>query len=123
MKKFLILILSAFSFFSCDSDNAEELTPVEEEKPPTDPVNAKVTYEKNIVPILEGDCFNCHGDPLKNRAPVGTKWTTFENVKNNIQKIKNRINNADNPMPPGRLISQSNRDKFDQWIEDGLLEK
>ena len=129
MKKFLILISAIFFAFSCDSDNAEELQPVEAEPETeqptttTDPVNAKITYEKDIVLILRGDCFNCHNDPVRNGAPGGTEWTTFENVKNNANIIRARINSMSNPMPPNRLITQSARDKFDQWIEDGLLEK
>ena len=129
MKKFLILISAIFFAFSCDSDNAEELQPVEAEPETeqptttTDPVNAKVTYENDIVPILVGDCLRCHGEQVSSGAPPGTEWTTFENVKSNANLIRARINSMSNPMPPGRLIAQSARNKFDQWIEDGLLEK
>lgn len=80
-----------------------------------------VTYVEDVQPILLYDCYNCHGEELKNGAPI--QLTTYEQVKTNINLINSRINNVNNPMPRSGLLAQRDRDVIAKWIEGGLVEK
>ena len=103
--------------FNCSSDSNDDLAPKEEE---IDPDPTAITYDANIKSIFSSNCTNCHGSQPTNGAP--TSYTTYTQVKNSIDKIINRINNASNPMPQSGLMSQSLRDDIQQWKDDGLLE-
>ena len=80
------------------------------------------TYNDDIAPIIMSNCLNCHGATPSNGAP--SSFNTYNLVKTGVQSgnILNRINNTTNPMPPNGLMSQSNRDIIQQWLDDGLLE-
>ncbi len=116
MKKIILgaLILGAFTFTSCGSDD--------EATPPSTPPNSNITYDGNVESIIASNCLGCHGNPTSNGAP--SSFNTYSLVKTGVQSgnILNRINNTTNPMPPNGLMSQSNRDIIQQWLDDGLLE-
>jgi hypothetical protein len=50
--------------------------------------------------------------------------TTYSEVKSAVQNrgLINSINNATNPMPQSGLMSQTNRESVQKWVDDGLLE-
>lgn len=102
--------------FNCSSSSGDDLN----NDPDPDPDPTAVTYNNTVQSIISGNCLNCHGSPTANGAP--TSYTTFTQVKNGIDGIINRINNASNPMPQSGLMSQENRDLIQQWKDDGLLE-
>lgn len=103
--------------FNCSSDSSDDLTPT----PDPDPI-AKVTYVGNVKAIIDGNCTTCHGTTPTNGAPPSSSFTNYNEVKNRVDAIISRTNNASNPMPPTGLMSQNLRDIIQQWKTDGLLE-
>ena len=69
---------------------------------------------------MSGNCTSCHGSPTSNGAP--TSYTTYNQVRNDVDKIISRINNASNPMPQNGLMPLATRQLIQQWKDDGLLE-
>ena len=149
MKKISILILF-FTLISCGSDDSNDSVPVEkekemgaemedqketpvvtkpviedkeEEKPPVveESPELKITYDKDIAPLISSRCFRCHNDPTANGAPRSTAWVNFDVVKRNASAISFRVGNG--TMPPSAGLIQSERNLIDQWIKDGTLEK
>ncbi|WP_052143741.1 hypothetical protein [Wocania ichthyoenteri] len=109
-----LIYVSAISLLllNCSGDS-DEVTP------PT-PTPATITYNNTVKNIMSGNCTSCHGTPTTNGAPVS--FTTFSQVKTDVDKIITRINSTTNPMPPSGLMGQSNRDLIQKWKDDGLLE-
>lgn len=118
--KNLILAFTTITFIvSCSNSSGDDLS----ETPDPDPnPTTKITYNANIKSILSNNCTNCHGNPTTNGAPMSL--ITYTQVVNAIQNrgLINRINSTTNPMPQSGLMSKENRDLFQQWIDDGLLE-
>lgn len=115
-------LISVFALFvmlyNCSSSD-DETTPTPTPNPnPT----GKITYNGNIKSIMSSFCTSCHGSPTTNGAPMSL--TTYSQVKSAVENrgLVNRINSTTNPMPQSGLMSQSNRDLIQQWIDDGLLE-
>lgn len=118
--KNLILCFSIIGLlFSCSSDSSDDLTPTPDPDP--DP-SVKITYNGDIKSIMTGNCTSCHGTTLSNGAPMAL--TTYAQVVNAVQNrgLVARINSTANPMPVSGLMSQTNRNLVQQWIDDGLLE-
>ncbi|MDG1728625.1 MAG: hypothetical protein P8K68_12630 [Algibacter sp.] len=114
LRKFVYLLL-ALLVFNCSSDSSDDVQEQEEENQ-----NSAVTYNNTVRAIISNNCTNCHGNPTANGAP--TSYTTYTQVRNGIDNIISRINNASNPMPQNGLMTQSLRDDIQQWKDDGLLE-
>ncbi len=142
------MLILFFTLISCGSDDSNDSIPVEkekevevedqketpvvtnpviedkeEEKPPVveESSGPKVTYDKDIAPLISSRCFRCHNDPTANGAPRSTAWVDFDVVKRNASAINLRVGNG--TMPPSAGLIQSERDLIDQWIKDGTLEK
>ena len=49
--------------------------------------------------------------------------TSYDQVKANAQLINNKINDPNDPMPPAPFepLTTDQKDKFQQWINDGFL--
>jgi mono/diheme cytochrome c family protein len=105
--------------FNCSSSSSDDLSN-QNPDPDPDPM-VKVTYDADIKTIIDNNCIQCHGNPPN---PGPTSYTTYTQVKNGVEtgNILARINSASNPMPQSGLMSQSLRDKIQQWKDDGLLE-
>lgn len=115
--KNLIYILSiSVLVYSCSSNSSDDLTEQEEEPVLT----TEVTYDADIKVIFSNNCTQCHGSSPSNGAP--TSYVTYTQVKNDINIILSRINNATNPMPQSGLMPIANRELIQQWKDDGLLE-
>lgn len=69
---------------------------------------------KDVKPILEKKCGECHGSnwPEKN-------WSDEKITKQNSSKIKERLQNK--TMPPGNFteLSEEQRKLIIKWVEDG----
>ena len=114
MKKiFLIIFLSIF-FVNCANDSESDFTEKE-----TDPT-VKLTYTKDIKPIIDNNCLQCHNNPTTNAAP--TSYNTYELVRDHASSMQSRMNSATAPMPQSGLLPAATRAKFDKWITDGKLE-
>lgn len=115
-KSLIFTIVSTILFFNCSSDSNETIS-----QPDPDPSNT-VTYNSTIKSIMSANCTSCHGNPTTNSAPMSL--TTYSEVKSAVQNrgLINSINNATNPMPKSGLMSQTNRELVQKWVDDGLLE-
>ena len=116
MKKFILLLGVLLSlFFGCASDSENDLI---DQTPPPD----ITTYTADAKSILDNNCLNCHKSPPENGAPMSL--TTFTDAKNAVENrgLIGRINSVSNPMPPSGLMSQTNRNIIQKWLDDGLLE-
>lgn len=105
--------------FNCSSGNDDDTSPTPTPNPNP---SGKITYNANVKSIISANCTSCHGSPATNGAPMSL--TTYSQVKSAVETrgLIGRINNANNPMPQGGLMSQTNRDLIQQWVDDGLLE-
>ncbi|MCF8272713.1 MAG: hypothetical protein K9I95_02675 [Flavobacteriaceae bacterium] len=103
--------------FNC-SGGDDDLSP----NPDPDPDPTSVTYNGTIKNIINNNCNSCHGSPTSNSAPMSL--TTYSQVKSAVETrgLISRINNTANPMPQSGLMSQTNRNLIQQWVDQGFLE-
>ncbi len=131
MKKIFLALLFSSLLFSCSDDSESDIsTPsLTENNDSKDENNddkkmeettAKITFTKDILPIIKSKCNNCHTGGNE------TNYTSFTASKNRIDNIIDRINREQGDpsfMPRNRTkLSTSDLAKFSQWVTDGLLE-
>ncbi|WJJ97899.1 c-type cytochrome [Algibacter luteus] len=114
-KNLIFVLAISMLLFNCSSDSNDD---VKEQEMNPDPTT--ITYSANIASIINNNCNQCHGSTPSNGAPFSL--TTYDDVKNRVDRIIARVNNSTNPMPPSGQISSSLRDMIQQWKDDGLLE-
>lgn len=107
----LIITILLFNCSSSSSDDGDEQQ---------DPDPTALTYNDDIRSIISENCTQCHGNPTSQGAP--TSYTTYNQVRADVDKIISRINSSSNPMPPTGQINSSLRSMIEQWKADGLLE-
>lgn len=111
MKKFMYLISSAVLVTACESRTYEEISDVK-------PIADKVTYSKDVKPIIDANCTNCH-------SPGVQALTNYSQVKANIDNVIDRISRANGDpgkMPQGGALSPAQINIFIKWKTDGLIE-
>jgi hypothetical protein len=111
---YIFMTGSVFLFFkSCNSNNKSEVIS------PAD----KVTYERDIKPILAKSCVPCHFSG--GISPY--KWDNYEAVKYKIALIIDRVNKdqgSKNFMPKdGTKLSPESIAILRKWVTDGTREK
>ena len=104
---FFILMLSSCSDTTYDDIQANEDT------------NSDLVTYQDVKPIIDNNCLNCHGNPTLN-APMSL--TTYDEVKTAIESfsLKTRVENGS--MPPGGSISETDKIKLIDWIDQGYSE-
>ncbi|RNA63463.1 hypothetical protein D1631_16820 [Chryseobacterium nematophagum] len=118
MKKLAFIFLSIVLVIvvACDSrtyDEASDNTPITVEV---------VRYQQEIKPIVDANCVVCHSP---GGAASFQPLTNYEQVRNNISNILNRIQrpNGDGlKMPQGGSLSANQINLFLKWQADGLVE-
>jgi len=113
--KIAVCFCTILFLYSCSSDDGGT-------NPPTNP-NEKVTYDKDIKPIIEGRCFACHIDPPVNGAPF--PLVNYNQVNSRASQILTAISKqsgTNGAMPPSGRLPQATIDLVEQWINDGALE-
>jgi cytochrome c553 len=112
----VLIFLTTLAFLSCtkaiiDEGEIDDLPGLEE----------KVYYNPDIRSIMFNNCVTCHGG---NAPSDGLDLTNYANVKSAAlnRNLKKRMNDANNPMPQGGLLSPLVRQKVDKWIADGFPE-
>lgn len=112
MKKLFYLFL-AMAITSCTTAEV----PLSEGIDP----DIKITYLKDVQPIIFNNCLTCHST-INPRA--GLVLTTYLQVKNSAQNgnLIVRMNSDSNPMPQNGKLIQSSLDIIDKWKADGFLE-
>lgn len=112
MKKILYLLSSAAVFIACDSRTYEEISD-------NTPITVPVKYNSDVKTIVDNNCIGCHS------AGSFKPFTTYADVKNNIDGILDRIqrpNGDPGKMPQGGSLSQTQINTFIKWKADGLAE-
>jgi uncharacterized membrane protein len=121
MKNSIKIALFAFSLScltSCSTDSVSDLIDLEEID--------EVSYLRNVKPIIDSKCNNCHGNPPTFGAP--SSYTTYENVRNAVlnQGLIDRITRPENTsgaMPlGGPRLSQNEINIIIQWSEEGFAQ-
>ena len=77
-----------------------------------------IRYTNGVKSIIDNACISCHSGPF---GSGGVDLTTYANAKIKALdgRIKDRITNANNPMPPFGLMSQVKVDSIKCWIDKG----
>ena len=90
---------------------------ISETKPPS--------YDKEILPILEEHCFDCHGDGAAKGGLSLDHWKTSKERLQDMESWKDIMKNiASKTMPPAKKKSQPSdeeRKKIVHWIESEVF--
>lgn len=123
-----VFLLASMLAISCSKDNEEEVTPEPPgggggttNPPACDTVN--MAYLNNIKPILQSNCYGCHGS---GQANGGVTLDTYAGVKTVADngKLIGVISHANGfPAMPkgGAKLSDCNINKIKGWINRGTL--
>lgn len=81
----------------------------------------KITYKKDVEPLIFNNCLTCHGT-VNPRA--GLVLTTYQQVRASAESgnLIPRMNSTASPMPPNGKLIQKSLDIIDKWKTDGFLE-
>lgn len=112
MKKIVYILSSAALLTACDSRTYEEISD-------NTPITVLVKYNSEVKTIVDNNCIGCHS------ATSFKPLTTYNDVKNNIDGILDRIqrpNGDPGKMPQGGSLSQTQINTFIKWKADGLVE-
>ncbi|MBB6372163.1 hypothetical protein [Chryseobacterium shigense] len=115
MKKIICILTGFVLLISCESRTYEEISD-------HTPITEQVKYTKDIKPIIDANCIVCHSP---GGAASFQPWTNYNQVKNNIDNILDRIQRANGDpekMPQGGALSQAQINTFLKWKADGLAE-
>lgn len=77
-----------------------------------------LTYTQLVAAggVFANNCVNCH---RAGNALGGLDLTSYNAAKLAADNIRFRVNNANNPMPTGGLLPQSQRDIINSWVDRG----
>lgn len=114
MKKVTYILAISFAVITigCESRTYEEISD-------NTPIVLPVKYTSDIKPIMDNSCVSCHS------AGSFKPLATFDQVKNNIDGILDRIQRPNGDplkMPKGGSLSSSQINTFIKWKADGLTE-
>lgn len=107
---FVLLTIMIFSY--CSSSRKAAKQP------------AKITYQANIVPLVQANCAPCHfPDKGGNKKPLDSYASVTAQYDDAIRRIQ--LNPTDRGFMPNRKpkLSDSTIAIFKQWKVDGMLEK
>ena len=98
------------------------------------PAQGKVSFSRDILPILSDKCFKCHGPDAESRqaemrldtaqgafSDRGGRWPIVPGKVGDSMVVK-RINSTDSPMPPhssGKSLSKQEIATITRWIAEG----
>lgn len=76
------------------------------------------TYDQSVSSIIKKNCYFCHSGA---KAKAGVQLDNYEGLKKHASDgaLMNRINDAQNPMPPKGLMSEAERNRIKQWADEG----
>lgn len=118
MKK-SIFYTSLFVIFAVmiSCDNKVGLIPKKSEPLPANACDS-IRYTNVTKAIFDKECGSCHSGP---GPSGGVDLTSYSAVLSQVVngRIKDRITNTNNPMPPFGLMSQSRIDSILCWVDKG----
>ena len=97
------------------------------------PPSAKVSYQKQIVPILKKNCYSCHNDKVQSgkldmstEAGIrkgGSKGKIVVPKKSGESRLMGYLNKSAGyiQMPPGKKLLKKDIDLIKKWIDEGLV--
>ena len=97
---------------------------VEEEiYPKTDCLTENITYSLDIVPVLQSNCYVCHGQGINLGGITLEGYNSLKTYVDNGSFLGAIKHNAGySPMPQGSpQILDCQIAKIEQWIQDGAL--
>lgn len=104
------------------SDKDDPVSPVEEEVGGSLPDT--VTYLTNMKSLFDSRCTSCHATTrsgsARNGAPAGVNFDTYTLARTNAVRGNTRVQAG--TMPPTGSLPQSERARFQKWLDQGLLE-
>lgn len=115
----LILVLG-----SCTFDNEEEIFPPEDGG--NDCETSNISYLTEVVPILQFNCYTCHGDNTFNSLGSNIHLEGYDNLKVYVDngRFFGSINRDQgfSPMPRNApKLDQCDLDQIKSWIDAGAL--
>lgn len=115
MKKYLLIFALPIVLFSCSESVVETTNEPEPEE------ETEVTYNNKIKGFFQSNCTTCHSGAT---PPAGIDLTTYQNAKQQVSsgKVLAAMRNEGNPMPPSGLLSSTQTDLIQAWIDNGFLE-
>lgn len=127
MKKTILISLAciAITIFSCSKSSEDTLEP--DPNPGGGGNNncdtTDITYAADIVPILQSNCYSCHGENT-NSGSMGIVLEGYDNIKPKADNgtLIGVITHAAGfpPMPKdGAKLSECNINKIRAWIDEG----
>lgn len=117
MKKTAFIVAFIATIFIISCDNKKGLL-----EPTTAPISASacdsIRYTNGIKSIIDKNCTQCHSGPFANG---GVDLTTYSNVQARALdgRIRDRITNVNNPMPPSGFMPKARVDSVLCWIDKG----
>lgn len=125
MKKIAIVYFLLLTFFTATilTSCTKGFIP-EDDITPTLPTNQgdTVTYQIHISTVISNSCISCHGGSNPQGNLLLESYNRVRNSAENGTLIQ-RINDATDPMPPSGLLPAQTRALFDEWVQNGYLEK
>ena len=117
----LLLIITGLIWSSCSKSN--EVSLKNSSGSPNNCDTANMTYSTDILPILQANCYSCHGNGLSQN---GVSLDSYDKVKTQADNgnLINVITHADGypPMPQGAAkLSDCSINKIRGWINRGAL--
>ena len=118
MYKKIFIIVGFFSVYSCTKDKGDIPTVV---VPDSCAVNTK--YSIKVKSIINTHCAvsGCHNNPYTGQN--GFDFSDLSVVQTQKDRIKIRINDSSNPMPPssaaGNILSACEKTTIATWINNG----
>lgn len=117
---FLFLVF-LFAVSSCYYDKEELLYPVSNNAPCTDTTTA-VSYSKNVMPLLQAQCYGCHNSSFPSGNITMGTYTADKAIAQS-GKLYGSISYASgySPMPKGSAkMSNCQISLIKKWIDAGL---
>lgn len=109
---FLLLFFAATTLVCCSNLNVSE--------PQVDPIEDRISYTRDIQPIVSNFCTTCHSG---SSPAAGFALTTYDEVRLQSEKgnLLKRINDANRPMPQSGLLPKYMRRMIQKWADGGYL--
>lgn len=124
MQNLIRMALVLFLFYSCTKGGDENNPPDPPQNGPNTCDTANMEYAADVVPILQGNCYSCHGTNT-NSGSFGRVLEGYNNLKPYAESgtLIGVITHAQGfiPMPQnGGKLSECNINKIKSWIANGI---
>lgn len=121
VRRAILAAIGVFAITVCQFPGADPVAAADVKKPE----EAKVTFAKDIQPLLVEKCGNCHGTtrPKKGIDYVTSYETTMKTVKSGkpdeSRLFRSIAGKGGKAMPPKKPLTEGEIAKIKAWIADG----